>query len=142
MEIEFTIEGLEQLKKNTDAVVSHIQDGTLISRAAYAVERQAKINATGRPGPNVQTGRLRSSIATEIISKEEARVGTNVFYAPFVELGHRQHPGQFVPPLRRRLVASFAPAYPFMRPALNQCKAELEGLCVTFSHELEAEWSK
>jgi hypothetical protein len=34
-----------------------------LARRAVAVESQAKINATQRPGPRVDTGRLRSSIS-------------------------------------------------------------------------------
>lgn len=140
MEIELT--GFEELKAKLSAVTDKIQapDDGIIARAAYAIERQAKLNATGRPGPNVQTGRLRGSITTEIESYERATVGTDVFYAPFVEYGHSQHPGQFVPPLGKRLVASFAPAYPFMSPAIDQCKNELDGIFVTFTHEIETEF--
>lgn len=75
-----------------------------LGRRAVRVESQAKLNASGRPGPNVRTGRLRSSISWAI--SEDARglyavIGTNVFYAKWVELG-----------------SNTAPAYPFLRPAL------------------------
>ena len=35
-----------------------------ITLTGLAVERQAKTNASGRPGPNVITGNLRRSITT------------------------------------------------------------------------------
>ncbi len=123
MEVEFEIKGMPELKKDFEKVNAKIKDGSasgLIGRAALAVERQAKMNASGRPGPMVRGGRLRSSITTDIESYTKAKVGTNVFYAPYVEFGHKQHPGQFVPPLRKRLVADFAPAYPFLYPAVEQ----------------------
>jgi HK97 gp10 family phage protein len=68
------------------------------------VESQAKQNASGRPGPNVDTGRLRSSILTTMT--EDARgpvavVGAYTSYAIYVEKG-----------------TDNAPAYPFLRPAL------------------------
>lgn len=71
---------------------------------ALRVESRAKLNASGRPGPRVQTGRLRSSISWALA--EDARgiyavVGTNVYYAKWLELGSTR-----------------APAYPFLRPAL------------------------
>lgn len=76
-----------------------------LARRAIRVEGAAKVNATRRPGPNVRTGRLRSSITWRM--GEDARglfadIGTAVFYGPFVELG-----------------TSRMPAYPFLRPALR-----------------------
>lgn len=79
----------------------------LIARAIQ-VEAAAKRNASGRPGPNVITGRLRGSITWRPGEDEISPyvdVGTNVFYAPFVELG-----------------TSRAPAYPFLRPALEAAR--------------------
>jgi hypothetical protein len=74
-----------------------------ITRAALAIERQAKLNAntgvhargeghikgTG-PGPNVVTGTLRRSITTEVrygFGTYIATVGPTVEYARAVELG-------------------------------------------------------
>lgn len=64
-------------------------------------------NAAKRFCP-VDTGRLRASIAWEMASDASgpvAIVGTNVEYAPFVELGTR-----------------YMAAQPFLRPALNEAK--------------------
>jgi Bacteriophage HK97-gp10, putative tail-component len=74
-----------------------------LTRAALAIERQAKLNAntgvhprgeghikgTG-PGPNVVTGTLRRSITTEVrygFGSYVATVGPTVEYARAVELG-------------------------------------------------------
>ena len=65
--------------------------GLDLARRAIAVETAAKINASGRPGPNVDTGRLRSSITWEFgedLLGIYVDIGTNVEYAPYVELGH------------------------------------------------------
>lgn len=80
-----------------------------LRRRALNVESQAKLNASGRPGPNVQTGRLRSSITHELVKRDDgtlvARVGTNVEYARFVEEGTDR-----------------APPYPYLRPALEAAR--------------------
>ncbi len=123
-------------------VKREIESDKLITKAALIVERQAKQNASGRPGPHVQTGRLRSSITTNILSPVQAVVGPNVHYAPYVEFGHIQHPGQFVPPLRKRLVANFAPAYPFMSPVPDQVKGQIDGAIVEFGHNLGSIWNQ
>jgi len=134
--------GTEGLQNKVNDVAKALSSDKLIAKAAMIIERQMKQNATGRPGPKVRSNRLRSSIATEVKSPHLARVAPHVFYAPFVEFGHRQTPGQFVPPLKRRLVADFAPAYPFVQPTINQTKDKIQGVCVSFGNSLEDTWNK
>ncbi len=60
----------------------------------------------------VDTGRLRNSVAFEVVDDENAvYIGTNVEYAPYVELGTR-----------------FMPARPFLRPAATEHGEEYRGL--------------
>lgn len=76
---------------------------------AIRVESAAKVNASGRPGPNVRTGRLRASISWRLGEDAlglYADVGSNVEYAGFVELGTDR-----------------APAYPYLRPALEAARS-------------------
>ena len=53
-------------------------------------------------------------------------VGSNVKYAPYVELGHHQQPGRFVPAIKKRLVRSWVPGKPFLRPAFENHIDEIE----------------
>lgn len=79
--------------------------GRKLFRDGLRVESQAKANASGRPGPNVDTGRLRSSISTSLEQRGDRLVcivGAYTEYAAFVELGTDR-----------------APAYPYLRPALS-----------------------
>ena len=143
LSVKLDVSDLKKLQKDIESVVKTVTkegEGSVIAKAALAIERQAKINATGRPGPMVRTGRLRASIIPRIISYTEAEVGTNVEYAPFVEFGHSQQVGRFVPAIQRRLVNSSAPAYPYLYPAVEQCKSELDGIFVSFSNEIEGDW--
>lgn len=74
----------------------------------------------------VKTGNLRGSI-THVPSKTEENtelVGTDVTYAPYVELGHAQEPGRYVPAIGKRLVASFVQGKPFIRPAIEDHTSE------------------
>ncbi len=151
MKVELSVEDLKRIQTNLEAVAERIAKGDLLSRVGLRIERQAKINASGRPGPNVQTGRLRASITVQLkegLPVTEAVVGTNVHYAPPIEFGHAQQVGRFVPiyGMRRitsrmaargggtagryevsrglgvRLVNPTAPAYPFLMPALQKAK--------------------
>lgn len=57
-------------------------------------------------------------------------LGSNVEYAPYVELGHAQEVGRYVPAIGKRLVNSFAPAYPFLRPAIENHKDEYHHIII------------
>jgi len=46
-------------------------------------------------------------------------VGSDADYAPYVEFGHAQEPGRFVPAIGKRLVAGSVKPYPFVRPAID-----------------------
>jgi hypothetical protein len=101
-------------------------------RRGQRVEDQARVNASGRPGPNVQTGRLRSSIHKRLIRDTQGlacEIGTPVSYARFVEFGTgptvifprekkalywkgARHPVRYVIRTGNR-------AYPFLIPALS-----------------------
>jgi hypothetical protein len=81
---------------------------------AIRVETAAKQYATGRPGPNVKTGRLRQSITWqegEDSTSPYVDIGSNVTYAIYVEEGHNV--------VRGGRVVGRAPAYPYLRPALS-----------------------
>ena len=144
--MELEIEGMSELKEKLspeNLIMKPIKD--LLGKAALVLEALAKQKATGRPGPKVQTGRLRASLTHTIDSASPplwAKVGTPVEYAPYVEYGHAQHPGQFVPILEARLVQSESPAYPFLNPAYEESKDRIEGLLGEAKEIIESEWKK
>ena len=81
--------------------------------------------------PVGETGNLRNSITHGVLigdGQVVAVIGTDTYYAPFVELGHAQQVGRYVPKLGKRLVKPFAPAYPFLRPAVEDNQSELWSL--------------
>lgn len=78
----------------------------------------------------VDTGNLRDSITHAYNDDAEHQVtlliGTNVYYAPYVELGHKQQPGRYVPKIGKRLVRSWVPGKPYLRPAIENHRDEIE----------------
>lgn len=72
----------------------------------------------------VQSGVLRNSIGHEPRGDDTVAIGTNVEYAPYVEFGHNQEPGRYVPAIGKRLVADHVAAKPYMVPALDEHKQE------------------
>jgi phage gpG-like protein len=69
------------------------------------VERVAKILCP------VRTGTLKRSITHKFVGKNDAQVGSNIEYAPHVELGTVKWSGK-----------------PFLRPALHQCLPDIKRL--------------
>jgi len=99
-EVYFNEFELQALLKSTSGPV-----GRDLAQRAIRVESAAKRNASGRPGPNIQTGRLRSSITWALGTDLDglfADIGSNVEYAGYVEEG-----------------TSHAPPYPYLKPALG-----------------------
>ena len=68
----------------------------------------------------VQTGNLKNSLTHQVVQEENAvYVGTAVEYAPYVEFGHHQEVGRYVPAIERRLVRDYVPGKPFLKPAIE-----------------------
>ena len=82
----------------------------------------------------VDTGNLRDSITHAYNDDDPHKVvllvGTNVYYAPYVELGHKQQPGRFVPKIKKRLKKSWVNGKPFLRPAFENHRAEIEKVII------------
>ena len=104
------ISGIQRKAEQIDQAVAQA-----IQITGLAVERQAKQNASGRPGPNVRTGNLRRSITTSMPIKGfgdsySVVVSATMVYARAVELGHpRWKPGVKYPylgPAARNLSAN------------------------------------
>lgn len=81
------VRGLEKLQKTTERFVAEMEGGLFLQamrKATLIVQRTAK-----RKVP-VDTGRLRASITPEVRKTQTSWVGvvgSNVQYAPYVELG-------------------------------------------------------
>jgi len=80
----------------------------------------------------VDTGALRNSITHEAEGDRSVVIGSETSYAPYVELGHHQQPGRYVPAIKKRLVASFVQGKPYLRPALENHEAEYKETIETF----------
>lgn len=88
LEIKITSDAEKLLRKfnNTDTVEKDVSK--LVKDTLHNIERDAKKRCP------VDTGRLRGSITTNIISTYSGEVGTNVEYAEYVEYGTRYQSAQ------------------------------------------------
>ncbi|MFA5714363.1 MAG: HK97-gp10 family putative phage morphogenesis protein [Candidatus Paceibacterota bacterium] len=85
--VKFEVRGLKEAQRNLERAVRDLQGEPILNAmrdSTLLVTRNAKINAP------VDTGRLRASITPSVASMKETVtgiVGSNVKYAPYVELG-------------------------------------------------------
>lgn len=94
----------DQKKSRTLEIIGSVGEGHV----------KEKIQENG----SVVTGRLIGGIAHERRDADTEAIGTDVEYAPYVELGHNQQPGRYVPAIGKRLVASHVAAKPFLKPGV------------------------
>ena len=89
--ISAEIKGLKETQRNMEQAVKDLRGTPMLNAmrdATLYVTRDAKINAP------VDTGRMRASITPEVTAQGDTVqgvVGSNVAYAPYVELGTRPH---------------------------------------------------
>ena len=90
-DLSVKVEGMAELQAKVEQVVMDLQGSPMIQAmrdATMLMLRDAKINVP------VNTGQLRASILPEVAQRGETVqgvVGSNVVYAPFVELGTKPH---------------------------------------------------
>lgn len=107
--IQITVRGTNAVKNKFKQMATNYPNiiRATVRASALQVEKQAKANCP------VKTGNLRRSIMSEESQKGNryiARIGPDIKtakYAEWVEKGHTQQPGRYVPAIGKRLVASW-----------------------------------
>jgi HK97 gp10 family phage protein len=113
---------------NTDAILKATDKA--IYDALEIIGNKAADYAAGLAP--VQTGNLKNSMTSEVSQQEKAvYIGTAVEYAPYVEFGHHQEVGRYVPAIGARLVREFVPAQPFLKPAIQNHLDEYKNILET-----------
>lgn len=124
-----SIEGLYKLQKKLNKLSSNQTYEQALGQAGLIVEAAAIKKVP------VDTGILRSSIATSVdINKLEAKVGTNLEYAPYIEYGTglfaskgggRNTPWTYQNSKGQWITTQGMRAQPFMGPALNENREKI-----------------
>lgn len=127
---DFDNSQFEEFAKHVNAQVSGGQLKNEVKKSVKNVGETYKRNAEARTP--VKTGDLRRSwqlkgpffSGTDI--SVELRNSKN--YASFVENGHRQTPGRYVPEIGKRLKASWVPGQHFLQKATKQTSNQIPQL--------------
>lgn len=113
LRIEMRFHGNTKVQRQLNNLSEKHVDGLLrvLNKSVLVIEARAKKHVP------VLTGRLRSSITTEVKKRGQGyrgNVGTNVKYAPFVEFG-----------------TSKMPARPYLYPALKESKGDIQSFILS-----------
>lgn len=117
---DHTSEALEAIEKNADRALNAM--GIQIEKYAKALCPVGTSESTGKKG--YRGGTLRNSI-THVVEDQHLTVGSNVEYAPYVELGtgpHFQAPPeweQFTSKSGSGVGHAYVRPRPFLRPAIT-----------------------
>ena len=121
MEIEIKVDNTDAILKATDEAIYNSLKTVGDKAADYAAGLAP-----------VQTSNLKNSMTSEVSQSEKAvYVGTDVEYAPFIEFGHHQEVGRYVPAIGKRLVREFVPGTPFLKPAIMNHLDEYKNIIQT-----------
>jgi len=98
----------------TNAAAQAIAEEIVEVAQLYVEQGRSPNNQTG------STGELEQDIQWQPTDDGGATVFTTLDYAVYVEFGHTQTPGRYVPDIGAQLVQSDVQPYPFMQPAIDQ----------------------
>lgn len=82
----------------------------------------------------VKTSNLRNNITHKREGDDTELIGSPTEYAPYVEFGHHQEVGRYVPAIGKRLVRDYVPGKPYLRPAIENHISEYKEV---FENELK-----
>lgn len=127
---DFDNSQFEEFAKHVNAEISGGQLNNEVKKSVKNVGETYKRNAEANTP--VKTGDLRRSwqLIGPIFSGAEISIElrNSKNYASFVEDGHRQTPGRYVPAIGKRLKASWVPGQHFLQKATKQTSNQIPQL--------------
>lgn len=101
--------------------------------------RSYKADKPGEDG-DVKSGTYTGH-APKATDDPKVYVGTNVYYAPYVEMGHKQGVGRYGSQSDKKPVASEVKAKPYLRPAFTEHMDEFKDIMANFLREAAEEFN-
>ena len=110
--------GLQAEKHAINNITSNgtVDTGLLRNSITHAVAGHSPEKQSYTADKGSGHGSYSGTVGTE--RDKAVYIGTNVEYAPYVEYGHKQEVGRYVPAIGKRLVKPHVPAKPFLKPAV------------------------
>lgn len=135
LDLNIELPGVADLQKHMEKKGKNIAPAlnAIIKKSLYTIERnEVRETATFKQ----PTGRLAGSIREGIeIGNLYGSIGPTVKYAKWVNYGHAQQVGRYVPAIHRRLVRSFVPGNPFVQRGIEASKPDIKEITQQGIHE-------
>lgn len=112
------------MKSNVPQVLSELKDRKARALEIIGGKAESYAKQNIKANDSIRTSNLLNSISHAQMDENTEVIGTNVKYAKYVEFGHWQEPGRYVPAIGKRLVRDYVPAKPFLRPAAEGHRQE------------------
>lgn len=114
-----------------------VDTGLLRNSLTYAIGGEpAKISRYASDDGS-ESGKYTGQAQQDVEDQVTVHVGTNVEYAAYVELGHHQQPGRYVPAIGKRLKKDYVPGIAFLRPAMENHREEIKQIIAVCLSELD-----
>ena len=127
---DFDNSQFEEFAKHVNAEITGGQLKNEVKKSVKNVgetyKRNAEANTPVKTGDLRRSWQLNGPIFSGADISIELRNGKN--YASFVENGHRQTPGRYVPAIGKRLKASWVPGQHFLQKATKQTSNQIPQL--------------
>ena len=126
MTIKIDTKGLDGLLDKVESLSPRIDQAVYTAMADEGISWRDDV----RDNTPVDTGDLRRSWTLTGPDKKglkfEMDLANNLEYVEFVEYGHRQEPGRFVPAIGKRLVADYVPGSYMLRDGTRRLEETLK----------------
>lgn len=133
--IEVDVSSIAAYAENLHRISRQMEEEIIVSALK---ELAMRLLAKVKERTPVQLGHLRNSWTIGAVQKTaqgyEVEVFNPVEYASFVEEGHRQTPGRYVPAIGKRLKRSFVPGRYMLMISEREIREEADGIveaCIT-----------
>lgn len=127
---DFDNSDFQRFAQHVNAVVSGDELKNEVKKSVKNVgeiyKRNAEINTPVKTGDLRRNWQLKGPYFSNTDILVEVR--NNKYYASFVEYGHRQKVGQYVPAIGKRLKASWVPGQHFLQKATEQTSSQVPEL--------------
>ncbi|MDR0671884.1 MAG: HK97 gp10 family phage protein [Oscillospiraceae bacterium] len=133
---------LEQLGRRRDAFFrssAKVLAGMLLRAVKEKTPIGQYTEESGKNGGTLKrgwTGGADTDVTAFVSTMRVADIGNGyeitmenpVYYAPYVEFGHRQQPGRYVPQIGKRLTASYVEGKHMLEKAVNEVEPRARGV--------------
>lgn len=117
LRVKMKLEGADDLIRKVNNMA---QDKNPLTRAINKTMAEMKTRNNDPTQTPTISGEMRNSFYTRILNPTTGQVGYTKEYAPYVEYGHRQEVGRYVPAIKKRLTKPYVEGRYFFKQNIER----------------------